>query len=490
MNKNILKIFYYIGFILLFFANWVIFIIPASGANFYVGLLIWLLLIIAGYMLNPDYFNIFFRNVFKLYIVKYYLIFILFCLGTTFVHILIGSYTANFAFYFVRIKNVFISILIYFIPVLAIFYNIKPKKIAKIFISFVYAVLIIGIIQYLSYLLNLSFIDYMFNFFTNERIASHFYCLDAMKSGLRINAIFSEPADLCLFLFITMPIIYNVVYSKDFIYKNKYINFFIKNTFFIFMFANIIFSKSPMFGILCIAEFIVIILYNNIHFIKKYFIHVLASIIVIISSFCFIYNLNKQDLSNTYLSRIIDTLPEITSLEGITKVEPSLGSRLVSFTAQIHIFKNHPFFGVGLYNVEAKLNNTIFSYGLPLTRENLFNAIKESNVVPINKCLMFTSLADIGLIGVVLLILFMFKNYICLTKIKNFYTGFEKHFIQGFCGSIIAIFCIAFYTLSIDKPIMWALFGMVVMYLYDFKYKKMRLYCTKKEIILKNKKEI
>ena len=83
---------------------------------------------------------------------------------------------------------------------------------------------IIGITQFISYLLNLDVVINILDLFTNMREYTHYYLLDNPKNDLRVYAFFGEPAAFAKFIYITMPIIFCFIklYSSLILYFSHF----------------------------------------------------------------------------------------------------------------------------------------------------------------------------------------------------------------------------------------------------------------------------
>ena len=469
-----LQILYYISLMLTFFTTFVIIIIPGTHANFYVCLLAWLLLYVACFFSNKKHFLDFTKLVFCQIPVKYWLIYLSYILVSTFLHILLGHYKIYPSYYIVRFKDFFIaSILIYFLPILSIYLRINIIKILRFFVCMLLFVYIFGLIEYIASLYNVNLVLHIINFFTNARQSMYFDILDTIVKN-RVHSLFSEPSALAQFIFIIMPLPINLFFSKYKLFENALTNLIVKKTLMPLTLILLLLTKSPIYLILCFIEFFILVVIVKFQYIKKHIIQVSCTTFILLTLLIFVSSslLNDILINNTIFSRIQITLDCLGDFKKFSQLEISLATRIVSYVNQIKVFLENFLFGVGMYNAECYLNNKFLNSPLPLTIENYYAYYRNNLLVDLNRSLVYSTLSELGMIGFIIYNFFVIKNMIILRKIKKYYVAIEKCFVHSFYQIILMIIIISFYNLNIETPIIWIIFGFVLVFLFMLKSRR------------------
>ena len=469
LKLNLSKILYFIGFICVFLPEFCIFFIPSSGANIYTGFVFWSLIALLCFLYKPIKTIKVLKIVSNTKIGKTYLIFITYIILLMLFHIIQGHYTASFSYYIVRLKNdVILSVLIYFLPMMSIVLNIKLKSLIKLFYIIVYSMFIIGITQFISYLLNLDFVINILDFFTNMREYTHYYLLDNPKNDLRVYAFFGEPAAFAKFIYITMPIIFCFIKSSCKLFKNNAINLLFKKTFMPLIFINLILTKSPIYFIFCTIEFLILNIYYYRNFIKKYFTFLFVSLITVTFTTIKLYFTFYNIITKSYLMRIVNTVQNMDSLQSIVYADFSLGTRIINYIIQIKAFSENVITGVGFCNIEAYLHFRFNKYDVPYTPENIFNYYNSPKLFAVGQNLTYTYLAELGIIGFIIFVIFIYRNYVSLAKLKTFFPQNINVFIQGLMQTIIAISALSFYNLERYNTVLWLILGFIPLIVYKY----------------------
>ncbi|MBR6162436.1 hypothetical protein IKQ26_00895 [bacterium] len=461
-------------FILLFFSQFVIVIIPGTGAgNIAVGLIGVLLFYLFLICSNYKKFLVFVKDLIKIPIIKVFFIYIIYVTVSMIIHKFLGHYKAPSYFYWARIYRFYIySIPIFFFPALGLFCNIKLTHFVKWLYTLFIIVFITGIIQYLGLILNIGFIDTIISFFTNARATLYIDGGESVKSLLRVFSIFNEPSGFGQFIFIFMPIITTLSVSKYKIFKNNLVNNISKKTMLFLMFINLILTKSPIYLVLCTIEALILFTIINYHTIKKHFVRICIICIISVLIIPIIYSSFQNQIEQSYLGRIINTIQNLTNFQSFVLAESSLATRIVNYSIQLVSLKYNLLFGAGLYNIDVFLNDKYLQISpLPFTMENIAFYYNSSFVSATNKSIVWTSLAEFGLVGFFLYVWFIFKLFkstIKMLKLK-IYSCIEQELLFGILGSLITLSVISFYNLGIDSPLLWIIYGLVVAYLYNTK---------------------
>ncbi len=273
------------------------------------------------------------------------------------------------ALFYRLILNI-LPILLYYIYIIDNY--ISYEKFMRFFIILFWCSLIFGFIGYAGQYFNISFIIDMFNFLSNGRELSWTQSgvnmiantSDYTAFGLpRLDNLCQEPSNYAHYLCMFLPLILAFSDSRLKFSKNRYINIMIRKTLPFFTILSIILTLSPIALILCIILIIFCYLRNIIRFIKKYY-PLCAGVPAVL-----FFTIIRIDLSETYLSRIVNVLTQIHSFEDFIAVEGSLATRIISYINTLCVFAQHPFAGVGMGNLPYKMTDQFLNSPVPLTAE-------------------------------------------------------------------------------------------------------------------------
>ncbi len=476
LSLNIKNIFY-IPLILLFFPAFA-FNIP--GTSFTMLYLYVFVYIILGYLIltKPKKF---FQKIIKAAKetpFKYLLIaLILMVINSLFLGIIgragIGTtMTYIFGYIFMKLLPVFL----YFMYIIE---DIIPfKKFFSIFILLFWINLIGGFISFFGELFNITAISAIFDFFANKRIiytnllggdtslvSSH------TSFGIpRLENLFEEPAQYAQFLLLLLPFAYTYARVPLKISKSKLINKIIRLTIVPFTWISIILTLSPIYPIFAIILTVIYYLKHIINFIKKYF------LLLLIFIFAVIFIFSSVDLSETYLSRIINVLTNIKSMQDFALVEPSLAARIIGAINAFCIFMQHPFAGVGVGNLPYVAYNQYLHSPVPLTIEiiNKTKMLQEQGMGAFISGGFFTTiLAENGGFISFLWFYFIYKLYKNAISIKNICRTCNDRlyylFSEGIRGSIIGIFILFFYSMHYTQLTFLTVVILAVIGIYSYK---------------------
>lgn len=465
---------YTISFVLTFLPMFVVYIKKGSNGNIYIGLLTTILTYLLFIILKNKYFQKSLVILLKNTIIKSYLFYIGYVLLALLFHIILGHYKANVSFYAVRIyKFYFAAILIYLLPFIGIMIGIKFRKLLKLFILILWILFIISIIQYFAFVFNITFLISIIDFFSNARAALY---IDSttVQTGLRAYAFFSEPSGLGQFIFIIMPFVILISKCKEKIFKNILFDKFVKKSFLPFMILTLIFTKSPIYLVFCFIELFILLLINYWNKIKKYFSLILFFIIILFFISFIIFITYQNQIEQTFLFRIIKTIYSFGDFDKLVILEPSLATRIYSYSIQLVAFTKAFIFGCGLNNAEVFVNPFYLSESLlPPTAENFYlGFLHTQNLCGLNRSVVYTSLAEFGIVGFSLYIIFWIKNLKVLKSLKKYFQGFEYSFLIALIQSFITIMIISFYNLGLDNAIIWLIFGYSLVFMYINKKRK------------------
>lgn len=390
--------------------------------------------------------------------------------------------------------NTILSILIYIIftivPMLIYFLYIIEKYLTwenfiKNFLILFWINLIAGFISWLGAFFDIEFINKIFDIFANIRLlydANTSYDLGMDSSnyfafGLpRMDNLFEEPSAYSRFLLCFLPMVYVIGSSKIKISKNKYLSWVIKKTLIPFTLLNIILTFSPIYLILSI--FLTFLLYfkNLIKVIQNFYIPI--SIFIFLVTYCF-FNI---DLSETYLSRIINVLTKVKSFDDFILVEPSLACRVINYINSLYVFFEHPF-GVGIGNLSILIKQQLLNSPLPLTLEiqnKLYVAIVTNSRMGYNKGFIYYFLAENGII---IFSLFVYFYYLLMKKLKFYLKKYIKNkdsfnyiIAKSLQGNGLSLMILFFYNILFQSNEFIMFIIMSIAYIYNQKSNQERTY--------------
>ena len=481
--KRVLKFLFFLALNFMFFPQFVLYIVGGTNGNVKISLIFCVSLYIALLFINRFKIKKLLTRIIKLPVFKYYALYAAFVTLTTIGHILIGRYTAPTYFYCIRMYKYYYAItLVYFFPLLIYILKVNIRTVIKYIYSIIYFLIIVCIIQYFAFLFRITPLISLIDIFSNGRDALYGDA-SACSSLLRVYGFFGEPSGLGQFIFIIMPFIYNISTSNLKLYKNKIIDNIIRYSFLPMLLFVIIFTKSPIYIILCFIEFGILLTISNIHHIKKNFGFICffsGLVLLIITLFI---HLEPAFTQHSVISRIQTTFHYITDFHSLARKESSLATRIVSYYMQFKVFLRNCIFGCGLFNAEIDVNGYYMQEAkIPITPENYYmQYLRLPFMAAMNKSIIWTSLAEFGIIGFFLYILFVVKSFIFSKKIVNIFLGIERIGLISVSQCYITIFIISFYNINYFNEIVWLIYGLLLMYLYAAKYKSYKIVRINKE---------
>lgn len=466
ISLNVIKKIYISGFLLIFLPMFVIYIVPNTVGFVEVGLIFWIGLYLLALIKCHRKIKNFVFSIIRIKFIKYYLLFFIFATLTTIVHVLKGEYIAPVGYYIIRFYKFFIlPSVLFFFPLFSIVYDISLKLIIKILCKILYGVYCIAIIQFFVYYFKFKSLFYVFSFFTNARAAMYRDPFEVFEI-VRVHSVFSEPSFLGTFTFVFMPIIFSFLYSENIICKNVFLNYVVKHTFIPLVIVVLFMTKSPIYIILCLIEYIFLVVTKRFDFLKKHFyiscISVFAALIVIV--------LLSNIIVNTQVYyRILVVISYLNDFSKLAMFEGSLYSRILSYFLQMQVLFKNIFCGVGVANVGVAVNSIFLQSPMPYTLEAIRNYYMYSDRTGINESVVYTNLAQVGIIGFSIYFYFVLLMYKSLGKVKKYLNIQEQNFADGLRGSIITSFIISFYNLGFSSFLLWIIFGLVLLIIQTVK---------------------
>lgn len=459
-----------------FFPCFTMFIIPKTSLNVLVCHLFSIMLFGFLFFINRKHFSAFFLPLFKLKVIKIYILFLLYIIINTLVHYFMGYCLVEWygnIFYFISFFSSLILLFLY--PLLGIYLKLSIKTILKIIYIMIYITLLIGLIEWFALKYNITFINNIIYFFTNQRYGYD----EIFYIKPRIHSLYSEPSILASFIFTIFPFVFNFYYLKNKLFKTSTFNLIFKLTLLPLTLIVLFLTESPVYIIVTIIEILLLLFikYKNRLLNPKtlFTFAVIILFIPIITIQVVTVGSNLSDFSNTSaLSRINIVFETLTDFEQLSVREESLATRIQSGIMHWHIFKRNPIFGVGINNSDSYALKIYYKVPIPLTVE-----MQRKNIVSpyphLNFTILWKSLAESGIIGSFLYFWFFFNIVRISFKIKKYYQGIDLLFVESLQYSILTIALFSnFYNEKVERTIFWILYGLIFMFYYILKFSKQK----------------
>lgn len=340
-------------------------------------------------------------------------------------------------------------------------YNLKT--IAKTIYGSIYALNILGFINFSIFTFNISFLAPIYFFFVNKRLLVS--GSEAIIGNMldRVQSTFEEPSQYVWFLCVNLPLIYEMSFSQQKIFNNQFIDKFIKITSIPLAWFCIIATLSPIGIIIAIMVTIAYYMLKNKKSIKKLLLYSVS--FTFLSVIFLILVLNSSD-SNPIFSRIKTVLFVLNDFKTFVIVEGSLATRLIYYSNAFLISLSNPIIGVGWGNLAMYLYEMIEKTNIPLTLEIQQRWIKCMNPSEFGytPAIFFRVIAETGFVGAFFFYYFIYRLFNISKKLTifsdlNFITC---NFISGFYFMIISFFYNSFYNSLLYCSYFWIIFGILI----------------------------
>lgn len=401
-------------------------------------------------------------QIFKFNAVKALAIFILTLFLLIIIHMLLGdiSFFKALTSYIFRISIVALPLFYGFFIVK----NFKPTTIFKIYLFVLYFAFLFSVFEFIIFYFDFQFFIDIYNKINNLRTILNGHVTRAFLGKIpRIQGCFDEPAYFMFWVQPHIPLIYNLSLSKYKIFKNKYANFIFKKSFIVLLWFVIIGSQSPIHLIFAICITIFYILIRKKISVLKIFKYACILLILFLG---LLFLLTKVNLENTCLYRIQIFIQTFSDIKMLIFAEQSLGTRIISYANMIYVFFKHPFIGCGISNFNQAITIQSMHSPLPYTYEYL-NRMTSTHFIPTNANILYTMLAENGIIGA-----FPYYSFIfLLANIIKKYEKKTKHLIKFFFQGFFLFICI-FIALNFYESLFqyfWVEFGIVLGLIYSIK---------------------
>ena len=356
--------------------------------------------------------------------------------------------------------------LIFFSMVIALPHIISFKQLSKILLIVFFVIFFLGILEFIGDLFNIEFMQNIFSFLVNKKDALTLERHVILAFGFpRISSVFQEASYLAGFIVISSPLVYHLCFSKIKILKKRIFDILLKRSTFVFMIVCLFLTQSPIFVCLQLTIVFIALLQSTSVLMKKktvsfgIWIMSLLSFVILIH-FAGFDIVEKINMTESSIGRIIKTISNFSSMGALVFVEPSLATRIGNFAAQFHVFLDNPITGVGYGNINSVWAQQVLSLPFPITSELCGVAM----LLGTQKCgasMFFKFLSETGLVGTFLLFLFFGNLLYGINKNLSLYKGIEKDLIIGLKYTFIVIICTSFYDTFAYMGIQWLYIGII-----------------------------
>lgn len=368
---------------------------------------------------------------------KYFVFFYLWLIFSGLCAAILGYYSIVRFLFFLFIAGIFKFALLYFYPSVIISKYFNIKTIIKLFLIMYSVTLVWGIVEFFGITFNIPFIEVIENWISGIQVYEDFD---------RIRSFHIEPGNFAGFIAINLPIMFACCFSDYKIFNSKYLNFLLKISLLLLSYTCLFATKSPIFIVFsmiitvfcCVKVFLVI---NK----KKKIILLSCISVLALSVMSIILFIIMNFSMPTFINRITSVVAILGNfdIEHLIQADASLATRVVNGYNHFLLFLKHPFIGIGFGNVGKLLINQLENSPIPLTFEMQEKLVTSMNSISAPANATFTILAQSGLLGLILYVLFVYKSIKFLNISSVFFTGIEKDFIIALSQSILIMFILS-----------------------------------------------
>ena len=342
------------------------------------------------------------------------------------------------------------------------FKELIPKKIVKILYGMLYAILIIGVFDFIICLFNITPLIDAIQWFATDRMfmGDGEGSIERSYVGnlARIESVYVEPATFACVISFFLPMIYTLTLSKFQIFSNATVNNLVKKTIIPLTWFNLIFTQSPIY--LVIGLLITFFYFHN--YILKYIKELLVMFIITIIFFSLYIGASGVDLSDTYLQRIFTVFETFGNFDLFVTREASLATRIINYYNTLCVWLQHPIFGVGLGALCDHMEKQTLYSNIPLTPEIIMNygkAIRFS----FNTGFFYKYIAETGIVGITLIYYFILNIVNKLNKVaKQLPACLEKDFCKALTCTLITFCALSFYNIGYLSLYIWIIVGISI----------------------------
>ena len=346
----------------------------------------------------------------------------------------------------------FVAFILFYIIGLLLPFYVSISKIIKLIISILYIILIYGIFEFVLCKMNSSLISLLLPL-TSGR---DFFNVVGYKfiSIPRIQSFFNEPSTYAWFLVCNIPLALTVFLNRNSKYLD--INKIIKITVLPLLLISIILTQSPIniiFALIVLLAYSILTMKITIKDLCKYILTMIFFIILLVIL------ISYGQLSDSILSRVKETFAFVRDINTFVVIEPSLANRIISYVNMFIIFMKNPIFGVSCGNLVPEFVKQISISPIILTEELV--RVQFSSNPSVNPSITFKLLAETGIVGFSLFMLFIYSIYKKTRELSITNLYFYKDYFSTIGHIIIIYVCLTIYDSNLYCHYFWFLFGTI-----------------------------
>lgn len=380
---------------------------------------------------------------------KYFVYFVVWCIFVDIFLLICGQLSVSKTLY-----SIIVIVIGYYV-----FYSVYPaillkflniKKIYKIIVLAIWLILLWGIISYLGMILHITPIEAIESFICNKHslLLGH---IEHLK--LRNKSVFTEAGFYGYFLNTNLWFVYNIAGVKYRIFKNKYFNKIIKYTIVPLFIINILTTLSPITIIIFLIITTIYLLQQKSLFKRSFVIFIIAFTFLI----CSLPSIQETKP----ISRIQNTVSSFKDFKKFAVAEASLYTRISSYINTFYVFVKYPITGVGSGILKYHMVEQFKNSPVPLSAENVKKTklTRQGGAVGFNLAILYTILAETGIVGFILLYTYFIKTICSLNKVKKFFYGKDLEFINSIIPTMWSMIVLSIYeSFLINSPYLFLIF--------------------------------
>ena len=335
----------------------------------------------------------------------------------------------------------------------------------KFYVIFLCFILGFGVLDFLLSLSSNTFLhNLLLNTLANNRTLQMGEVIKVTTKGMcRVQSLFDEPANFGFFICVHLPMIYNLSKCKINVFRHSIINKNIIKSLPYITWLLLIGTMSPIFLVLgVIISIAYVVLKTNL---SKRSLYTNTFVIGIIL-FLIYYVFSTVDVSNTFLSRIVNTVANMSSFNDFVSNSPSLANRIINYINLFIIFLHHPITGVGFGNIKLFIYQQLMVSPVPLTSE-ILGWLSDPKANSINLAILWHVLAETGIVGTALIYSIFFNAIKNIKRKLAYLQKDEKMFMEGLYYAVVILTILTIYNSRITEGYMWGILGIAAGFAFN-----------------------
>lgn len=338
------------------------------------------------------------------------------------------------------ILYIFLYVFVYYItPCYIVQKILSLRSIYKFLIVMLLIISIWGIISYCGSAFNLEPILFLQKIIVNKENGR----VDIINLA-RTKSTFFEPGLYAMFLCVNLPLVYNFTFSKLKLFRGKNLNHIIKKILVLLVLINLLLTCSPIGYVFAVIISLVFFIPKNFNVRKM--LQLFLVFVLLLVSIALIASRNRE---SRIVKRYKYVFENYKKIENLNYVEPSLYTRIVSYTNTFLLFVKSPVWGNGLGETKYLLVRQYPKSPLPLSIENYKNLLEgfSKNKIRYNRNIFCELLSETGIVGALLFYAFLINSMLKL-KTNKLNISIVSEFIKSIKYTIATMIFLSFYESS------------------------------------------